>query len=55
MREEGVEPSRLAAQEPKSCVSASSTTLALWEMGRPFRSATLSRIIADLLGFPKGQ
>jgi integrase len=29
MREEGFEPSRLAAQEPKSCVSASSTTLAL--------------------------
>ena len=28
MREEGLEPSRLAAQEPKSCVSASSTTLA---------------------------
>ena len=28
MREEGVEPSRLAAQEPKSCVSANSTTLA---------------------------
>jgi hypothetical protein len=29
MREEGLEPSRLAAQEPKSCVSASSTTLAV--------------------------
>ena len=29
MREEGLEPSRLAAQEPKSCVSANSTTLAI--------------------------
>ena len=29
VREEGLEPSRLAAQEPKSCVSASSTTLAV--------------------------
>src|SRR4051812_36254300 len=28
VREEGLEPSCLAAQEPKSCVSASSTTLA---------------------------
>jgi hypothetical protein len=28
MREEGLEPSRLAAQEPKSCASASSATLA---------------------------
>src|SRR5579883_1999752 len=28
LREEGLEPSRLAAQEPKTCASASSATLA---------------------------
>ena len=29
VREKGVEPPRLSAQDPKSCVSTNSTTLAL--------------------------
>ncbi len=39
MRGAGVEPARLAAQDPKSCVSANSTTHA----GRHIISNTLSK------------
>ena len=38
VREKGLEPPRIAAQDPKSCVSTNSTTLALpfWQPDRKY-------------------
>ena len=38
MLEAGVEPARLAAQDPKSCVSANSTTQALKAFIKDYRA-----------------
>ena len=52
MREEGFEPSPLAGQDPKSCASASSATLAI---GRAdYLATSVETILSDRAGLPSG-
>ena len=52
MREEGFEPSPLAGQDPKSCASASSATLAIDHAD--LLTASAKTILSDRAGLPRG-